>query len=295
MNKKLFLIFVISLVLSVGLASLRAGYMTILGMTGFPLSSLIGFILLGIGTAWCVIKYMSKIKPGYIILAIWLGVSILDLIHRLWHFSSSLISFPNLVIWWLGILVGFIYAIQKNVIARICLILASLIAVSWCCGPGYRMYVHKLNFGTFNGQVKEYIISPIIFNDQNNENVELTSLIKEYVVLDFWNSYCGICYQEFPEVQKLYDEIRNIDGISLYSVHCFRMDKEETYKTGAGLLQERDYSFPCISVPIDGYTVELLNIKVYPTVLIVDKNSNVIHRGSLKSALNTINKLNVGL
>ncbi len=264
-------------------------------MTGFPLSSLVGFILIGIGTAWCVIKCKTKIKPGYIILAIWLGVSILDLIPRFFHFSSSLISFPNIVIWWLGILIGFIYAILKNIIARVCLIILSLIVVSWCCGPGYRMFVHKLNFGTFNGRTKEYIISPIVFSDRNNESIKLISLVKEYVVFDFWNSYCGVCYQEFPEVQKLYDEIRNIDGISLYSVHCFHMNKEETYKTGADILQKRGYSFPCISAPIDGYTMELLNIKAYPTVLIIDKDSNVIHRGSWESAVNTIHKLNIGL
>lgn len=295
MRKKILLIFIIFLLLSTALASLRGGYITILGMTGFPLSSLVGFILLGIGTAWCVIKYKSTIKPGYILLAVWLGVSIFDLIPRLCHFSTSLISFPNIVIWWLGILVGFLYGIMKNTIARICLVISSLIIVSWCSGPGYRMFVHKLNFGTFNGQVKEYIISPIIFNDQNNESIELTSLIEEYIVLDFWNSSCGFCYQEFPEIQKLYDEISNIDGISIYSVHCFHMDKDETYGTGANILQKKGYSFPCLSIPINGYTVELLNIKAYPTVLIIDKNSNVIHRGSLKSAFNTINKLNIGL
>lgn len=291
MKKRLFLIFAISLFLSIALASLRGGYISILGMTGFPLSSLVGYVVLGAGTIWTIVKYRAKIKPLYIVLSIWLGVSILDLVFRIQDFSSSLISLPNIVIWWLGILMGYIYTTMKNKIVRGSLIVISLCFVLWGSGAGYKLFLHKLNFGTFHGEVKEKIMSPIVFRNECNENINLSDFKGKYVILDFWNSYCGVCFREFPEVERLYAQIKNDSNILFYSVHCFYTERGETYKTGNDILHNEGYYFPCLSLPIQSHVVKSLNIKAYPTVLIMDKQSNIIHRGNIESVKKKVSEL----
>lgn len=291
MKKRLFLIFTIYLLLSIALASLRGGYVTILGITGFSLSSIIGFILLGIGTVWCIMKYGTIIKPIYIILAVWLGVSLLEMIFRIRNFSSSLISLPNMIIWWMGILVGYIYTLTRNMLIRVFMVVIPLCVVLWCIGPGYRLFLHKLNYGTYNGQTMEKINMPIVFSNQNNENIDISIFKGKYVILNFWNSYCGVCFEEFPDVQKFFNQIKNNKNVLFYSIHCAYTDKGENFKTGYSILQNEGYSFPCLSLSINGTIIKALNIKVYPTMLIIDKESRIVHKGNIESVERIMSRL----
>ena len=70
----------ISLVLLFGVAFCRSGYINLLNLVGFPLSSLVGFLLYGFLTVICLYKFRVKLPPKYILLAIWMGVGLLETI-----------------------------------------------------------------------------------------------------------------------------------------------------------------------------------------------------------------------
>ena len=84
----------ISLVLLFGVAFCRSGYINLLNLVGFPLSSLVGFLLYGFLTVICLYKFRVKLPPKYILLAIWMGVGLLETIYRCYSFKSSIISIP---------------------------------------------------------------------------------------------------------------------------------------------------------------------------------------------------------
>ena len=96
----------ISLVLLFGVAFCRSGYINLLNLVGFPLSSLVGFLLYGFLTVICLYKFRVKLPPKYILLAIWMGGGLLETIYRCYSFKSSIISIPSSLLWWLGILCG---------------------------------------------------------------------------------------------------------------------------------------------------------------------------------------------
>ena len=83
----------ISLVLLFGVAFCRSGYINLLNLVGFPLSSLVGFLLYGFLTVICLYKFRVKLPPKYILLAIWMGVGLLETIYRCYSFKSSIILF----------------------------------------------------------------------------------------------------------------------------------------------------------------------------------------------------------
>lgn len=246
---------------------------------------------MGVWTAFCIYKYRAKYKPIYVLSAVLLGVSVFDLIFRLKSFSSALVSFPNLLIWLAGILCGYIFAIIPQKKYRVGFVAAALLAGTWLSVPGYYMFLHYLSFGSMQGNTYERILCPLYIQNSEGETVEAKDLFNGYLVLDFWNSTCGVCFRDFPKVQELYDKIENNSQIAFYSVHCRRSDKGETFETGQHILRDRNYSFPAVSIDLKDQALATWGIKCYPTVLIIDSNCNIVYRGNIYRVFNKIEKL----
>lgn len=280
--KVIFKIFLISFLFSLFLAMLRGGYITVFSVSGHYLSSIIGFILLSLWSIFCIHKYKKCLKPRYIILIIFLGVSFVELYIRSKDFWATYITLPNLIIWWLGILSGYLLTIISHKSIKIGYIIFALALGYWLSIPGYEFFVHHYNFGTFNGFVNERVTYPIrLYNIKGGEE-NFSSSDHTYIILDFWYSHCGACFEDFPKVQDLYDEIKTIPEVSLYSVHCYMPDQGEGLATGQSILEKEKYTFPSLSLKITDELLDSLGVKRYPTVLILDSFNNIIYRGDIK-------------
>ena len=284
-------IFFSSLFLSFLLAIPRGGAITIFSITGFYLSSIVGFIVLGIWSIFCIHKYKTLLKPRNIIIIIFLGVSIIELVFRVRNFSSTIISFPNLIIWWLGILSGYVVTFISNKIFRMSFIMIIFVTAYLLSVPGYKMFIHYLNFGTFTGVTYEKVAYPIQFQTSQGDEVTFSSSNHAYLILDCWNPYGGVCYQDVPIVRDLYDEIKTDQQFSLYSVHCYMGDKGEDFETGQHILTSRNYTFPTLSLSIKNEMLDSLGVKYYPTVLLLDSCNNIIFKGDIKSVTNKIQEI----
>lgn len=149
----------ISLVLLFGVAFCRSGYINLLNLVGFPLSSLVGFLLYGFLTVICLYKFRVKLPPKYILLAIWMGVGLLETIYRCYSFKSSIISIPSSLLWWLGILCGYLYWKVSRSWLKVIVVLLPFLFTLWMSYYGYSMWIHKLNFGSFTGKIEKVVTS----------------------------------------------------------------------------------------------------------------------------------------
>lgn len=289
---KLFLkLFFTSLLLSLLLAILRGGYISVFSVTGVCLSSIVGFIVLGGWSIFNIYRYKAILNSGYVIMYIYLGVSVLEIGLRMRDFSGTFISFPSLVIWWLGILSGYLLTCIPKKIGKVSFVIVALVAVYWLSIPGYKIFLHYLNFGTFTGITHQEVSYPLVFRNSKGELVTFTNANHAYVVLDFWNSSCGACFQVFPELQKMYEKNRGTSGLSFYSIHCYMADKGEGFETGRRILQEKNYAFPCLSLDITDEILDSLKVKCYPTILILDSCNNIIFRGNIESVANKVQEI----
>jgi thiol-disulfide isomerase/thioredoxin len=57
----------------------------------------------------------------------------------------------------------------------------------------------------------------IVMNDADGKEIKLSSLKGQYVLVDFWASWCGPCRKENPNVVKLYEKYKD-KGFTVYSV-----------------------------------------------------------------------------
>jgi thiol-disulfide isomerase/thioredoxin len=68
----------------------------------------------------------------------------------------------------------------------------------------------------------------ITLNNPEGEEIKLSSLRNNYVLIDFWASWCGPCRKESPNVVRMYNKYKD-KGFTVYSVSLD--DNVEAWKT----------------------------------------------------------------
>lgn len=284
-------IFLISFFLQLIFFWLRGGYITILGLTGFPLSMIVFFIAYFIATVWLMKKYREILPAWSIITAILIGTSCLELPLRIFHAHNSLISLPDLIMRFLAVIAGIGYSYMGKRTAKIALVICSGLFAIWSSYFGFDLWLNKLDFGTFTGKTEQVVEFPVVFQAPSGQNIALTDFKGKYLILDFWNSTCGICFQEFPKVETLYNQIKGRKDAELYSVFCRIAQREETTKTGADIITEKGYTFPTISLDNRIPGLNAIGITCFPTVVIFNPDGKMIFRGRVDGAKNYMEKL----
>ncbi|WP_029904858.1 TlpA disulfide reductase family protein [Prevotella sp. 10(H)] len=290
--KPLVKIFLLSFLIFLIISPLRGGYIEIGEITGFLLSSIVGFVVYYSFTYYITYKYNEKIKPAKILGAILLGVSIVTVPMHAADFEPRLISLPEYFIHLLGILLGFSCFYIKKIYFKITLTVLSLLVAAWLSIPGYEMWLHKINFHTFTGKVTDDTDYNLTFNNTDSDTLSIKDFRGRYLLLDCWHSFCGVCYQELPYVQETYDKYKDNSLIKIYSLHCRMEDRDESVQTGARILSENGYSLPALSIDIENSVLkEGIGVEVFPTVLIFDKESKLIYKGNIERAAKLIDDM----
>ena len=111
----------------------------------------------------------------------------------------------------------------------------------------------------------------------------LSDVDAEYIVMDVWYSGCGVCIDQMPEIQALYDEYKDNSKIKVVSLFACLL-KGETISDGYNIVKERECTFPVYAIPKYSQILTRCEINAYPRILILDKNRTVIFNGSLEFA-----------
>jgi peroxiredoxin len=137
--------------------------------------------------------------------------------------------------------------------------------------------------GTDVGDIAPEIDLP----DTKGNNVALSSLRGDLVLIDFWASWCGPCTKEHPELIKLYNTYSG--KFSIYSVS---MDTKKALWTGAIAKQK----LPWIQVSDLKYwqspVIGDYKLQSVPLNFLVDKNGIIlaknIHGKALEDMLKSL-------
>lgn len=115
--------------------------------------------------------------------------------------------------------------------------------------------------------------------DENGKPLDLKKADGKIIVLDIWNSSCGICIKKFPDFEKLKNEFSKDSSIVFYTLNLpmkrFIEKKKEVEK------YTNPYSFGKLYA--DDNVQKQLNINSVPQYMIIDKNKKVRYLGSLNT------------
>ena len=276
--------FFLSLLLCCLVAPCRGGYFSILGLTGFSLASTIGVVLYFILTITLLALFAKKTSAYQILLAVILGQSIIILPVHIIDFHATLTTFPEYFIILFSTLLGYSFFKIKNHWRYLVAVLG-MSAALWLSIPGINYWLNYRSFGTFTGKIETSNSKSLNFAVQtsNNDTITIQDICtKKYLVLDCWYTNCGYCYVSFPKLQALHDRYKNSEYVSVYAMH-FRMEEEnENASTGKNILEKDGYNFPCVSIEIDDTARTDMGVQAFPTILILNKNSQLIFKGNIE-------------
>lgn len=119
------------------------------------------------------------------------------------------------------------------------------------------------------------------FVDLNGTNYTKKSTKGKIKVIKCWFINCVVCVQEFPELNELYDRYETSDRVVFLSLAFDKPDKLRNFLT------KKEFRFPVIAEQ-KKFMSKDLEVKQYPTHLIVDEDNNIIKMVNNVKALITI-------
>lgn len=108
----------------------------------------------------------------------------------------------------------------------------------------------------------------------SGENLRLSELRGEVVMINFWASWCGPCRQEMPLLDELYNQYRPM-GFTILGVNV-----EEDSTKARKMLTENPVTFPVVFDNKSAVS-KLYNVVAMPSTVLVDRDGNVryLHQG----------------
>ncbi|MEP0368009.1 MAG: TlpA disulfide reductase family protein [Cyclobacteriaceae bacterium] len=184
---------------------------------------------------------------------------------------------------WLMAFAAAIFSFTKNKNRfRLALILG-IFPLALSFGP-YENWVHWVNYGNLSGKVWENKKLEFEFEDQYGNTINRESFSNKLIMLNFISIRCKPCWVEFPEVQKTHKLYQSNELVEIYSVASL-----STPDTLLNRIPEKGYSFPVLRTKTE--VLELFQIDVYPTVIILNKDGKIVFKGNLENAKRELKSL----
>ena len=122
----------------------------------------------------------------------------------------------------------------------------------------------------------EGVAPDFTLKSRSGENVKLSELRGDVVMINFWASWCAPCRQEMPLLEEMYKKYNDL-GFVLLGVNV-----EEDSSKAAELLREVPVSFPVLYDNTNKVT-KLYKVVAMPSTVMVDRDGNMryLHRGYL--------------
>lgn len=229
----------------------------------------------------------KKLPIKYIFIYALLIILIVEMPYRIMYWDITTISLPDIICRILVVTLSCLFFTLKSYFKAFPIVLALSVLV-YCTFWGFSFWSHKISHGSFTGVIEQKINADMILSDSDSSEAKL-SFSSDFILLDVWNTHCGVCYKAFPKLQHLYNEYADNQQINIYAVH--HREKKEDYKTGAIILENEGFTFPCLSGDRDNDFLIECGVRVYPTVLILNKDKKLLFRGNLDRAVRYLEKL----
>ena len=233
-------------------------------------------------------KYESKLKSQWLLFACILGCIIIQLPLRIISFSGTLGTLPDFLFHLFGIFMGYFYHIYSKYV-KLGIIVTSILCCTFLYFKGYSLWLYKLNFGTFSGIQHVNVEIPVFqFTDKDGNSITNQDFIGKYVILDFWNSSCGVCFREFPKFEEQYMKYNSNKDVAIFAVNVkLPRDREGV---SFEIFSEKGYSFPTLQYGELEDAKNIFGVSVYPTVVVLNPAGIIVFCGDMEKAFSFVER-----
>ena len=112
-------------------------------------------------------------------------------------------------------------------------------------------------------------VAEFTLQDMDGDNVSLSDFRGQWVVLNYWATWCEPCREEMPELSQLHDQNKNITVLGL----AFEDNYDTAFESFVRLL---DVSYPILKMDIDHPPKPFGKPSVLPSTVLIDPRGRPI-------------------
>ena len=249
------------------------------------LFSFIGYFYL---TLFSIKVFNKKVSARSVIVIIFATILLLQSFTIYTWFIWDAYGLPVIVAYCLGVISAYSYL--KNKLPKNILVFSlSSCFVVFMFFQGWDYWLHKINYGTFTGKVVVYDL-PVKFTafDEQTNLIDDEDFKDKVVLLDFWTTTCGVCFQKFPQLQTVHEKYKNDSSIKILAVNTpLEIDKPDQAFSD---ISKREYTFPVV-IAQEESLAEKFGVKAYPTTFVINPNGQIVFKGDIEGAVKMVDEL----
>lgn len=108
------------------------------------------------------------------------------------------------------------------------------------------------------------------FIDLNGKTYNNTNTKGKIVILKCWFIHCTACVKEFPELNKLVERYKNRNDMQFISLAW------ESKQQLTSFLKTKEFKYAVVPNKDEKYMREQLNVTIYPTHILIDKDGKIV-------------------
>lgn len=137
-------------------------------------------------------------------------------------------------------------------------------------GKSWNKFTNKL---MSKSKTTDQLLAPDLSgSDLAGNKVQISTLKGKVVVLNFWNTGCGPCIKEMPQLNKLVEKFSTNDKVVFLAV---TEDKTEKLRS---FFKKRQFNYTVVNNAAEAN--ERYDINSLPVHIVIDKNGRIIHRST---------------
>jgi len=189
--------------------------------------------------------------------------------------QSGFIGKPQASVLFISILLAFVFHKKSYLyLLKIGAVYILFLAISCALLPNYFNWLFEYKYAIMGKNLPELSI-----HDENGKSVNLRKLDNKIIIIDVWNTSCGICIKNFPDFEKLKNEFSNDTTLKFYTLN---IPINETFENKEAIAKyTNSYSFEKLYAGKD--VQKRLGIVAVPVYIIIDKNKKIRYIGSLNT------------
>lgn len=194
------------------------------------------------------------------------------------NFKLTRLSLPSSVAYFIGVFWGYFLYKGSNSYMRTGLSSLLLVLSLWVTTTGYDYWLHYINYGSLFGDTSEKLADVQLLNAKG-DTLSKGDFADQILVLDLWNTACGICFRKFPLLESLSKKYTEDTRVGIYAVNIPL--PRDTFGMARSMIEQRGYSFDNLYA-LDPSAKDSFRVQGFPDCLIVLGGDQIVYRGSIE-------------
>lgn len=124
----------------------------------------------------------------------------------------------------------------------------------------------------------QYKLSGTYLNLITDKQFDLSKISNQYVLIDFWTTYCGPCKAEIPELNRFHTLFKSEENVVFITVICDAVTNGATINDIRNFIKQKNIKYIVLYDTKEKSLVKQFNVIGYPNKFLLDRDGYSLER-----------------